>query len=122
MTVRKVCQSFFNNALSPFHQYRKNALIAATAALINGASLTLSSIGRYMPGRSQVKNKIKRADRLLGNQSLSAIYRTFFPALSPCLPAICRCALLPLTGVVIRSKSGIFFAPACSVTGVLFLY
>lgn len=70
MPVRKVCQSFFNNALSPFHQYRKNALIDATAALINGASLTLSSIGRYMPGRCQVKNKIKRADRLLGNQSL----------------------------------------------------
>lgn len=68
MPVREVCQSFFNNALSPFHQYRKNALTDAPAALISGASLTLSSAGRYMPGHARVRNRIKRADRLLSNQ------------------------------------------------------
>jgi hypothetical protein len=41
-----------------------NALLDATIALINGASLTLTSIGRYLPGNAQVKNKIKRVDRL----------------------------------------------------------
>lgn len=70
MPVRKVCQNFFRDALAPFHQYRQNALIDATVALINGASLTLTSIGRFLPGCAQVKNKIKRVDRLMGNESL----------------------------------------------------
>lgn len=70
MPARKVCQNFFRNALAPFHKYRQNGLIDATTALINGASLTLTSIGRYLPGSAHVKNKIKRVDRLLGNASL----------------------------------------------------
>ncbi|EDR9398906.1 TPA: IS4 family transposase [Salmonella enterica subsp. enterica serovar Frintrop] len=70
MSARQVCQSFFCDALVPFHKYRQNALLDATIALINGASLTLTSIGRYLPGTAQVKNKIKRVDRLLGNVSL----------------------------------------------------
>lgn len=64
------CQNFFRDTLAPFHKYRQNTLLDATLALINGASLTLTSIGRYLPGPVQVKNKIKRVDRLLGNKSL----------------------------------------------------
>lgn len=70
MSACQVCQNFFCDALVPFHKYRQNALLDATIALINGASLTLTSIGRYLPGTAQVKNKIKRVDRLLGNVSL----------------------------------------------------
>lgn len=70
MPARKLCQKFFQGALAPFHQYRQNALVDATVALLNGASLTLTSIGRFLPGQAQVKNKIKRVDRLLGNSSL----------------------------------------------------
>lgn len=70
MPVHQVCQNFFHDALAPFHKYRQNSLLDATIALINGASLTLTSIGRYLPGSAQVKNKIKRIDRLLGNKSL----------------------------------------------------
>ncbi|MFU9139263.1 IS4/IS5 family transposase, partial [Erwinia tasmaniensis] len=70
MPARQVCQNFFRDALAPFHKYRQNALLDATIALINGASLTLTSIGRHLPGTAQVKNKIKRVDRLIGNQSL----------------------------------------------------
>ncbi|HBZ7669891.1 TPA: IS4 family transposase [Klebsiella variicola subsp. variicola] len=72
MPARKVCQNFFQNALAPFHKYRQNALLDATTALISGASLTLTSIGRFLPGRAQVKNKIKRVDRLLGNKALQS--------------------------------------------------
>lgn len=61
----------FSQCLSaPFHKYRQNALIDATVALMNGASLTLTSIGHFLPGKAQVKNKIKRVDRPLGNESL----------------------------------------------------
>lgn len=57
MPAYQVCQSFFRDALAPFHKYRQHALLDATLALINGASLTLTSIGRYLPGAAQVKNK-----------------------------------------------------------------
>lgn len=70
MPAYQVCQNFFRDTLAPFHKYRQNALLDATLALINGASPTLTSIGRYLPGAAQVKNKIKRVDRLLGNESL----------------------------------------------------
>lgn len=70
MPVRRLCQDFFRDALGSFHKYRQNALIDATTALVTGASLTLTSIGRFLPGEAQVKNKIKRVDRLLGNESL----------------------------------------------------
>ncbi|ENS4378921.1 IS4 family transposase [Salmonella enterica] len=70
MPARQVCQNFFRDALAPLHKYRQNALLDATIVLINGASLTLTSIGRYLPGTAQVKNKIKRVDRLRGNESL----------------------------------------------------
>lgn len=70
MPAYKVCQNFFRNTLAPLHKYRQNTLLDATVALISGASLTLTSIGRFLPGRAQVENKIKRVDRLLGNESL----------------------------------------------------
>lgn len=70
MPAYQACQNFFRDALAPFHKNRQNALLDATLALINGASLTLTSLGRYLPGAAQVKNKIKRVDRLLGNESL----------------------------------------------------
>ncbi|EKA26399.1 transposase for IS1330 [Yersinia enterocolitica subsp. enterocolitica WA-314] len=50
MPARQVYQNFFHDALTPFHKYRQNTLLDATISLINGASLTLTSIGRYLPG------------------------------------------------------------------------
>lgn len=70
MPARKVCQTFFRKALTSTHQYRQNALIDSTVALMNGATLSLTSIGRYLPGPARVKDKIKRVDRLLGNHAL----------------------------------------------------
>lgn len=59
MPARQVCQDFFRDALAPFHKYRQNALLDATVAFINGASLTLTSIGRHLPGAAQIKNKTR---------------------------------------------------------------
>lgn len=84
MLAQQVCQNFFHNALAPFHKYRQNALLDATVALINGASLTLTSIGRYLPGAAQVKNKIKRVDRLLGHESLHRDIRLILKTLFRC--------------------------------------
>ncbi len=50
MPVRRVCQTFFYEALVSVHKYRQSTLPDATVALINGTSLTLTSIGRHLPG------------------------------------------------------------------------
>ncbi len=52
MPVRQVCHNFFRDDLAPFHQYRQNTLIDATVALLNGATLTLTSIGHFLPARA----------------------------------------------------------------------
>jgi len=78
MPARSLCQKFFQNTLAPLHAYRQKALVDAPSAVINGANLTLTSIGRYLPGKAHVKHKIKRADRLLGNHRLQEEIPTIF--------------------------------------------
>ncbi|HGY4714613.1 MULTISPECIES: IS4 family transposase [Klebsiella] len=67
MSVSQVCHKFFSQSLNSIHQYRKNALLDMTVALTRGASLSLTSIGRYLPGPARVKHKIKRVDRHLNS-------------------------------------------------------
>ena len=55
MSARSLCRNFFKNILEPLHLYRQKALIEATSAVINGASLTLTSIGRHLTGTASVK-------------------------------------------------------------------
>ncbi|POD97318.1 hypothetical protein BVY05_21910 [Pectobacterium odoriferum] len=52
MPVRKVSQTFFRDALASTHQYRQNALIDSTTALINGATLSLRGCGQKPLGSS----------------------------------------------------------------------
>ncbi len=44
MPARKVCQAFFRHALASTHQYRQNAIIDSTVALMHGVILSLTSI------------------------------------------------------------------------------
>ena len=65
---------------TPFiHRIRAVSLANAVQGLLCGGTLTLTHIGRGLPGPARTKNKIKRVDRLLGNTHLHAervaIYR-----------------------------------------------
>ncbi len=61
------------------HRYRLNALLRAVEGLLKGGKLTLTHLGRNLPGVSYEKHKIKCMDRLLGNPKLHkerfALYR-----------------------------------------------
>ncbi|ALX92437.1 MULTISPECIES: IS4 family transposase [unclassified Serratia (in: enterobacteria)] len=70
MPLQTVCQKFFSASLRGIHSFRINVLISMAIALCNGADLTLTSLGRSLPGRAHVKNKIKRVDRALGNTAI----------------------------------------------------
>lgn len=67
MPAAQVCHKFFSQSLNSLHLYRKKALLDMTVALTRGASLSLTSIGRYLPGKAHVKHKIKRVDRHLSS-------------------------------------------------------
>ncbi|MCA6938618.1 IS4 family transposase, partial [Pectobacterium versatile] len=79
MPASQVCHKFFSQPLNSLHQYRKNALLDMTVALTRGASLSLTSIGRYLPGSARVKHKIKRVDRHLNSDlmfsDIPAVYQ-----------------------------------------------
>ena len=47
-----------------------DSLAAAVTAACMGAQLTLTSLGRWLPGRALRKHSVKRLDRLLGNRGL----------------------------------------------------
>lgn len=61
-----------------------------TVALTRGASLSLTSIGRFLPGTARVKHKIKRVDRHLNNdlmfKDIPAIYQQLVSRLTHSLP------------------------------------
>ncbi|WP_321528834.1 IS4 family transposase [Sedimenticola selenatireducens] len=54
----------------PVHAKRLNAITAAVHALSQGATATVTSLGRHVAGDAYDKHKIKRIDRLLSNPHL----------------------------------------------------
>lgn len=73
-------QDILKNSLVPLHQKRATSLIEMASSLLNGGSLTVSSLGRNLSGDALEKSKIHRADALIGNGLLNRdsvlIYKT----------------------------------------------
>lgn len=65
-----LCHNFFDKSLSDFNQARMKTLKACSASLISCDKLTLTSLGRHLEGRANIKHKIKRVDRFLNNKHL----------------------------------------------------
>jgi hypothetical protein len=70
MQAVKFLHKLFSDALPNIHLSRLNALFQTIESLLNQGQLTLTSLGRNMIGGSKVKHKIKKVDRILGNQHL----------------------------------------------------
>jgi hypothetical protein len=72
------------------HLRRFKALMAAVESGLRGASVTITALGRAVSGETQLKHKIKRMDRLIGNPHLNeeryAIYRVMTQWLLHALP------------------------------------
>jgi len=79
MHATKLLHNRLQQSAPEIHQTRLNAFIAAVHSATNGASLTITSLGRGLQGATRDKHKIKRIDRLIGNphlyQDRNAIYR-----------------------------------------------
>lgn len=71
-----------HRACPEMHARRLESLIAATAALSQQPRLSISAIGRALPGPAQPKHGIKRVDRLVGNPHLMAERERIYAALA----------------------------------------
>lgn len=58
-------------AVPAIHRTRLNALMAAVGAVLCGAQVSITSLGRRVSNTAFVKHKIKRMDRLIGNTRLT---------------------------------------------------
>ena len=80
MHARKVSHKIFSNSLPWIHKTRLAALEECVLSAIDGKRLSVTGIGRSLNSTAKEKHCIKRADRLLSNNHLSAdredIYRT----------------------------------------------
>lgn len=87
MQFDQVLHKFVGKSLcdSGIRLTKTNAILDMTNALLNHSQLTLTSIGRHLPGDADIKHKIKRVDRWLGNKSLynqsQTIYKSVFQKL-----------------------------------------
>ncbi|MDA0824809.1 MAG: IS4 family transposase, partial [Proteobacteria bacterium] len=65
-------------ALPSIHNRRLGSIFSAVSGLLDGRQLSLTSVGRHLPGGAKEKHKIKRVDRLLSNAILSADRRDIY--------------------------------------------
>lgn len=67
MLVTTFLHKVISRALPQVHTKRMAALFDAIEAVVQGAPLSLTSLGRSLTTKAQVKHNIKKVDRLLGN-------------------------------------------------------
>jgi IS4 transposase len=72
MHAAQLLHKFCSDALVQIHKKRLQAVINATQSLLIGKRLSLSQIGRHLPGNATEKDNIHKVNRLLGNKHLQA--------------------------------------------------
>lgn len=70
MQTSRFLHKILMTSASVLHRARFNALATSVQALLDGQSLTLTSLGRQLPRQTSPKHAIKCVDRLLGNPHL----------------------------------------------------
>jgi hypothetical protein len=82
MHALTILQRCIEPLLASIHRRRLAVLLEAVAATVSGPRLTLTEIGRRFGGGSDLRHRIKRADRLLGNGHLQRDARGIYRALA----------------------------------------
>ena len=63
MRKESLLQNYFKDTFSFMHKKRQSVLFGAVDALMEGASLTLSSLGRNFKGKATERHQIRKMDR-----------------------------------------------------------
>jgi hypothetical protein len=89
MHVLTILHRLLSTSFPEIHAKRLASLLAAVEVVVTGSRLTLSDMGRGLPGSVAVKHNIKRIDRLLGNNLLHTEMSKLYEALAQqCLNGI----------------------------------
>ena len=70
MQVQSIVQQLLEVVCPSMHRVRRASLVASVLGALRGRRLTVTAIGRALPGGTSQKHAIKRADRLLSNRHL----------------------------------------------------
>ena len=70
MVALSIVRELLNSATPQMHASRREAVVAMVSSALDGATLTVTSLGRGITGDAFEKHRIKRADRLLSNRHL----------------------------------------------------
>ena len=70
MQVQSIVQQLLEVVCPSMHRVRRASLAASVLGALRGRRLTVTAIGRALPGGTSQKHAIKRADRLLSNRHL----------------------------------------------------
>lgn len=86
MLASTFCHNLLSKSLPWLHTKTRKSLENHTKSLLGGkASLSLSGVGRHLPGKAYVKHKINMCWRFLSNKKLheaqGAIYKSVFSSL-----------------------------------------
>jgi len=82
MHATQLLHNFFKKSCSDIHSTRLESVQIGVQSLLDGQRLTLTGLGRSNLGPGTVKNKIKQADRLLGNKHLHLELIDFYKQLA----------------------------------------
>lgn len=78
MHAVKVLHTLLRSALPAIHARRLSSLMAVVDSALRGHHLTLCELARHLAPSCSVRHRIKRVDRLLGNQALQAERAAFY--------------------------------------------
>lgn len=78
MHVVQLLHKYLKRSCVGVHAKRLNALITLVMGLALGGKLSITGIGRSLKTNAKTKNKIKQADRLIGNTKLHAERKLFY--------------------------------------------
>lgn len=79
MFLKKLLHDTMGSACPSIHEARLDAILDVADALQESRNLSLSAMGKCLSGKSKLKHKIKKVDRLEGNKhlhdELSSLYK-----------------------------------------------
>ncbi|NNF96751.1 MAG: IS4 family transposase, partial [Halobacteria archaeon] len=90
MHATQVLNNHIYKKCQEIHKVRWLALMSTVRALIQGKKLSVTGLGRSMPGESYEKHQIKKADRLIGNPYLNHERQPIYQALAQLVIGYCH--------------------------------
>lgn len=81
MHTYSVLQKFLGSSLPAMHQRRRETVTAAVDAVLQGAAVNITAMGRGVTATTRIKHRVKRMDRLVGNRLFNGERESLYRAM-----------------------------------------